>query len=133
MILIDSSVWIDYFRGNTTAQTEKLHSWLGRQWLAVGDLMLTEVLQGFDRERDFQQAHKTLMALTIVEIGGQDVAVQAAENFRRLRGLGVTVRKTIDSLIATRCIMSGHQLLHSDRDFEPFAKHLGLRVVKAVN
>jgi predicted nucleic acid-binding protein len=97
--------------------------------LAIGDLILTEVLQGFDDERDFNKARKMLTALTVVELGGQETAIQAARNFRALRKRGVTVRKTIDTVIATRCIESGHDLLHSDRDFDPFVDHLGLRVV----
>lgn len=102
---------------------------LGEELLAVGDLILTEVLQGFGSERDFNQARKMLTSLTVVELGGQEIAVQTARNFRKLRNLGITVRKTIDTVIATRCIESGYELLHSDRDFDPFAKHLGLRVV----
>ena len=129
MILVDSSVWIDYFNGAVTAQTEKLDTLLGRELLAVGDLILTEVLQGFVRERDFNEARKMLTSLTVVQLGGQEIAIKAARNFRTLRNRGVTVRKTIDTVIATCCIESGHALLHSDRDFEPFVRHLGLRSV----
>lgn len=129
MILVDSSVWIDYFRGATNVQTEVLDSLLGQQLLAIGDLILTEVLQGFDDERDFNVARKMLTALTVVEVGGEEIAIQAAKNFRALRRLGVTVRKTTDTVIATRCIESGYDLLHNDRDFDPFARHLGLVVV----
>lgn len=129
MILVDSSVWIDYFNGSITAQTEKLDQLLGSEPLAIGDLILTEVLQGFTDERHFNEAKKMLTALTVVELGGQEVAIQAARNFRALRKRGVTVRKTIDTVIATRCIESGYDLLHSDRDFDPFVIHLGLRVV----
>ena len=129
MILVDSSVWIDYFKGTTTAQTEALDKLLGQRPLAIGDLILTEVLQGFDNERDFNDARKMLTSLTVVELGGQEIAIQAAKNFRALRRHGITVRKTIDTVIATRCIESGHNLLHNDRDFDPFVKYLGLRVV----
>ena len=129
MILVDSSVWIDYFKGTTTAQTEKLDRLLGQEPLAIGDLILTEVLQGFSNERDFNLARKMLKSLTVVHVGGQEIAIQAAQNFRALRYAGVTVRKTIDTVIATRCIESGYDLLHNDRDFDPFAKRLGLRVV----
>ncbi len=129
MILVDSSVWIDYFRGTITPQTEKLHSLLGSEPLAIGDLILTEVLQGFSGERSFNEARKLLLSLIVVDLGAQDVAIQAAKNFRILRAFGVTVRKTIDSVIATRCIESGYDLLHNDRDFDPFVKHLGLRTV----
>jgi len=126
VILVDSSVWIDYFRGVSTAQSDRLDQLLGVEPLAVGDLILTEVLQGFARQRDFDQALELLSGLTLVEIGGENIAVQAARNFRALRALGVTTRKTIDTLIATRCIESGYPLLFSDRDFEPFVEHLGL-------
>ena len=130
MILVDSSVWVDYFNGTVTAQTEKLHDLLGDHPLAVGDLILTEVLQGFANERDFNTATRVLTSLTVVELGGEEIAIQAARNFRALRKLGVTVRKTIDTVIATQCIESGYDLLHNDRDFDPFSTHLGLRVVK---
>ena len=127
MILVDSSVWIDYFRGTITTQTEILDELLGQVPLAIGDLILAEVLQGFDKDREFNQAREMLTSLTVVELGGQEIAIQAARNFRTLRKLGITVRKTIDVVIATRCIESGFELLHNDRDFDPFCKHLGLR------
>ena len=129
MILVDSSVWIEYFNGTITPQTEILDRLLGHEPLAIGDLILTEVLQGFMDESDFNEARKMLTSLMVVELGGQEIAIQAAKNFRSLRNLGVTVRKTIDTVIATRCIGSRYDLLHSDRDFDPFAKYLGLRVV----
>ena len=127
MILVDSSVWIDYFRGAQNPQTEKLDGLLSSELVAVGDLILTEVLQGFGSERDFNEARRLLTSLRIVELGGQDVAIQAARNFRILRGQRITIRKTIDTIIATRCIESGFILLYSDRDFDPFVQHLGLR------
>ncbi|SBT04598.1 Ribonuclease VapC [Candidatus Accumulibacter aalborgensis] len=129
MILVDSSVWIDYFRGTRTVQTDKLDSLLGNEPLALGDLILTEVLQGFGSDRDFNEAKRLLTSLVVVDLGGLDIAVQAAKNYRALRALGVTVRKTIDTIIATRCIDSGYTLLHCDRDFDPFVTHLGLRSV----
>ena len=129
MILVDSSTWIDYFRGVTTAQTSKLDRLLDSEPLAIGDLILAEVLQGFTSNSDFSKAKGLLTSLDVVEIGGAEIAIQAAKNFRILRGLGITVRKTIDTLIATRCIESGYVLLHNDRDFDPFVKHLKLRVV----
>ena len=129
MILVDSSVWIDYFRGAATPQTERLDSLLGSEPLAIGDLILTEVLQGFSSDRDFNQAKKLLSSLDVIELGGQDIAIQAAKNYRKLRALGITARKTIDTVIATRCIAGGYTLLHSDRDFDPFVTHLGLRSV----
>jgi predicted nucleic acid-binding protein len=129
LILVDSGVWIDYFNGVATPQTEKLDGLLGQELLVVGDLILTEVLQGFTRDRDFNAARKMLTSMIVVELGGEEIAIQAARNFRVLRKLGVTVRKTIDTIIATRCIESGYDLLHCDRDFDPFVRHLGLRVV----
>ncbi len=129
MILVDSSVWIDYFNGNATAATNRLDALLGSESLAVGDLILTEVLQGFADEREFSAAQRMLTSLDLVELGGREIAIQAARNFRALRKAGITVRKTIDTLIATRCIESGYTLLHDDRDFDAFVKHLGLRIV----
>jgi predicted nucleic acid-binding protein len=129
LILVDSSVWIAYFRGTATPQAERLDDLLGTDDLAIGDLNLVEVLQGFDSEGDFNRAKAMLTALTVVELGGQEIAVQAARNFRTLRSRGVTIRKTIDTVIATWCIERGCILLHDDRDFEPFVTHLGLRVV----
>ena len=127
MILVDSSVWIDYFRGKATPQVERLDRLLGHEPIAIGDLILTEVLQGFRRQRDFNQARKLLLTLETIDIGGVEIAIQAARNFRQLRSLGVTIRKTVDTLIATRCIESRHALLYSDRDFDPFVVHLGLQ------
>ncbi len=129
MIVVDSSVWIDYLRGTATPQTDKLDALLSTMPLAVGDLILAEVLQGCGSEREFIQVERQLSSLTLLTLGSPEVAVEAARNFRRLRALGITVRKTIDTVIATRCILDGHELLHSDRDFDAFEAHLGLRVV----
>jgi len=126
VIVVDSSVWIDYFRGQPTPESDRLDALLGEHPVAIGDLMLTEVLQGFRAEADFERALRLLGSLDVIEIGGADVAIEAARNFRRLRAAGVTVRKTIDTLIATRCLRDGHALLFSDHDFEPFVRHLGL-------
>lgn len=127
MILVDSSVWIDYFRGTATPQTDKLDGLLGSEPIATGDLILAEVLQGFASDRDFNQARKLMTSLVVVDLAGRDIAVLAAKNFRALRARGVTVRKTIDTIIATRCIENRMALLYSDRDFDPFVEHLGLR------
>ena len=129
MILVDSSVWIDYFRGRATPQVETLDALLGVEPVATGDLMLTEVLQGFASDRDFNRARKLLTSLVIVDLAGPSIAVKAAENFRALRRLGISVRKTIDTVIATHCIENRLPLLYSDRDFDPFVEHLGLRAV----
>ena len=129
MILVDSSVWIDYFKGTLTPRTSKLDQLLDTDWLAIGDLMLTEVLQGCRGDKEFNRVKDLLTSLTIVDLGGQEIAIQAARNFRTLRRLGISIRKTIDTLVATRCIESGYVLLHNDRDFDPFVEHLGLRVI----
>jgi predicted nucleic acid-binding protein len=127
VILVDSSVWIDYFRGLQTSQTDRLDGLLGNQPIATGDLVLAEVLQGFGSARDFNQGKKLLTSLPIIELVGENIAIQAAKNFRTLRSLGITVRKTIDTLIATSCIEKGLVLLYSDKDFDPFVEHLGLQ------
>ena len=127
MILVDSSVWIDYFRGTDSTAADRLDLLLQTEPLAIGDLILAEVLQGFTKERDFAEARKLLTALEVVTLGGEAIAIEAARNHRRLRALGFTVRKTIDTLIATWCIENDGILLHNDRDFDAFQKHLGLR------
>lgn len=128
MILVDTSVWIDFFRGKDTPQVERLDALFAQERIAVGDLIATEVLQGFRSERDFNQARKTLETFEFVDLGGRDIAIKAAKNFRALQALGFKVRKTIDTIIATECIDAGYALLHADRHFEPFRAHLGLRV-----
>ncbi len=128
MILVDSSVWIDYFRSADTPQVALLDSFLGRTPLAVGDLIAAEVLQGVRDEREFRLVKKTLDAFDHIDLAGYDLAVKASENYRLLRAMGITIRKTIDTLIATRCIENGLTLLHADRDFLPFAQHLGLKL-----
>lgn len=127
MILIDSSVWIDYFRAADTPQVSLLDSYLGRTQIAVGDLIAAEVLQGIRDNRQFNSVKRVFDSFTHLDLCGYDLALKAAANFRALRGRGITVRKTIDTLIATRCIEDGLTLLHDDRDFAPFATHLGLR------
>lgn len=131
MILVDSSVWIDYFRGAARAETHLLDTLLGTQPLLIGDLIVAEVLQGFENDADFRQAKSLLDAFEAVPLGGKAICEKAAGNFRVLRRRGVSVRKTIDTIIATCCIENGYALLHSDRDFDAFEKHLGLRVARA--
>jgi predicted nucleic acid-binding protein len=126
MIAVDSSVWIDYFRNVQSVQTEFLYSMFGQQTILIPDLVLTEVLQGFDTDKDFSVASDLLSRFRILTISGGLIAQQAAQNYRFLRARGITVRKTIDTLIATRCMIDGHHLLYSDRDFDPFVAHLGL-------
>src|SRR5258708_5063602 len=120
MTLVDSSVWIDYFRGTATAETDLLDSLLGREPLAIGDLILAEVLQGTSSDRDFVRVRRQLKSLELVVVGSEAIVIQAARNYRELRAQGITIRKTIDTLIATRCIEDNLQLLFSDRDFDPF-------------
>jgi hypothetical protein len=120
-------VWIDYFRGTKTPEADRLDSLLGTDVLATGDLMLAEVLQGFKSDDDFEEAKRLLTSMEVIELGGAEIGIQAAKHFRQLRVKGITVRKTIDTIIATRCIVDEHALLFSDRDFDPFVEHLGLR------
>jgi predicted nucleic acid-binding protein len=127
VILVDSSVWIDYFRSADTPQVALLDSMFGRSPLAVGDLIAAEVLQGVRDDREYKWVKKTLDAFTHIDLCDYVLAVKASENYRALRNRGVTIRKTIDTLIATRCIEDGLSLLHSDRDFLPFTEYLGLR------
>ncbi len=127
MIFVDSSVWVDYFNGIQSAETNYLDGLLGTEPVGLGDLVLIEVLQGFRRDRDYATAKGLLTSLTIFTLGGQGMAIKSADNFRLLRKKGVTVRKTIDVLIATYCINKNLPLLHSDKDFDSFQKYLKLR------
>jgi predicted nucleic acid-binding protein len=129
MILVDSSVWIDYFNGNKTSQTDWLDSSLGNIPIIIGDLILTEVLQGFQNDKDFKIAKDLLLGIPFMSMGGQSLALQSATNYRYLRRKGVTVRKTIDVIIGTFCIQNQLILLHSDRDFDPMVKFLGLEIM----
>lgn len=127
MILVDSSVWIDYFNGRSTWQTDLLDNYLSKVPVIIGDLILTEVLQGFRSNTDYETAKNFLGALPFCQIGGYAVAIQSAQNYRQLRKAGITVRKTIDIIIATFCILEGLTLLHDDRDFEPMSSHFSLK------
>jgi predicted nucleic acid-binding protein len=129
MILVDSSVWIDYFNGRRTWQTDLLDSLLSNVPIIIGDVILVEVLQGFSAADDFEAAKAYLSVLPFRSIGGYEVALQSAQNYRILRKKGITVRKTIDIIIGTFCISEGITLLHNDRDFEPMVSHLSLKVL----
>ena len=129
MILVDSSVWIDFFNGLETRQTDVLDDLLGQEPVLIGDLILTEVLQGFRRDTDYRKARALLDTLELRVLGGKAIALAAADNYRRLRRRGVTPRKTIDMIIATYCVAHGLKLLHADRDFDVLEKELGLTVV----
>lgn len=126
MILVDSSVWIDYFNGKITPQTDWLHSALGNELIVMGDLILAEVLQGFKKDRDFNQAKEMLVNFPFMEMLGLKLAVKSADNYRFLRKKGVTIRKTIDVIIGTFCIFHKISLLHDDQDFVPLIKHMKL-------
>jgi predicted nucleic acid-binding protein len=127
MVLVDASVWIAYFNGSITPETERLDLLLGQEPVGLGDLMLTEVLQGFRLDKDYRTAKELLLSLTIFDLLGKDLAIRSADNYRALRKRGITVRKTADVIIATFCIENGLPLLHADKDFLPFITHLNLR------
>ncbi len=129
MTIVDSSAWIDYFNGKITRETEKLHQLLGQEPIGIGDLILTEVLQGFSSDTEYQEAKIAMDALNFFTFGGKAMALKSAENYRLLRKKGITVRKTIDVIIATFCIEQDFPLLHCDKDFDPFVLHLGLKVL----
>ena len=129
MILVDSGVWIDYFTGIDNKQTATLDKTLGVQSVAAGDLILTEVLQGFRHDRDYRTAKALFDNVTIFEMLGRDMAIRSAENFRTLRKKGITIRKTADVIVASFCIKQKIPLLFSDKDFKPFVKYLGLTEV----
>jgi predicted nucleic acid-binding protein len=126
LILVDSSVWIDYFNGKVTWQTDLLDRKLSDELLVVGDLILAEVLQGFRSDKDYQTAKSFLSAMVFRPMGGYNIAIQSADNYRKLRKSGITVRKTIDVIIATFCIVEDLTLLHDDRDFKPMTTILAL-------
>ena len=126
MIVVDSTVWIDFLNGRDLAHVRRLRELLGTSEIIIGDLMLCEVLSGLANEREAAQVEALLRRFEIASMAGDAVAVAAARNFRRLRARGVTVRKTIDLLIGTWCIENRRPLLHNDRDFRPMAGHLGL-------
>ena len=127
MIVVDSSVWVDYFNGRATPDTDHLDALLGVEPVALGDLILVEVLQGFRNDRDYRVAKSLFNSLTVYDMLDAARAIHVADNYRLLRKKGITVRKTADAIIATFCIADNLPLLFSDRDFEPFVKHLGLQ------
>ncbi|MDZ7692126.1 MAG: PIN domain nuclease [Balneolaceae bacterium] len=128
MILVDTSVWIDYFNGIENKQTESLDRILSEQSLLVGDIILTEILQGFDSDKEFRLAKQALDPLDCVHLGGKSLAIKAASNFRFLRSKGVTIRKTVDMLIGSWCIEHEVELLHNDKDFDQIATQLPLQI-----
>ena len=129
MIVVDTTVWIDYFRGTRTPYADWLESNLTSERLGLTDLILCEVLQGVPTDSQFDAVQEELLRFEVFETGTVELAVEAALNYRRLRVAGRTIRKTIDCLIATYCLIEGHALLHNDRDYDPFEDVLGLNVV----
>lgn len=129
MVLVDTSVWIDYFGDVVSAQVQQLDGLVGRKQVLTGDLVLAEVLQGVRSDREFRIVRDALLTLDVVQLTSPALAVRSAQNYRVLRRHGLTVRKTIGCLIATWCIEHGIPLLYSDRDYQPFVKHLGLQAL----
>lgn len=129
MILVDASVWIEFFADKSSREVAWLDSELSREEIGLTDLTLCEVLQGIRGDASFRRVQSRLMLMPILSVGGIEIAILSAWNYRVLRAKGITVRKTIDCLIATFCIENGHSLVHRDRDFDPFEVHLGLRVL----
>jgi hypothetical protein len=127
MIFVDSSVWINYFNGKISPEVDKLDSLLGTEPISTGDLILAEVLQGFRNDKDYKTAKNLLTSLTVFNMLDTNLAIKSADNFRALRKKGITVRKTVDTIIATFCIQNKLSLLHADKDFQPFHKHLRLK------
>jgi predicted nucleic acid-binding protein len=129
MIIVDTTVWVDYLRGTRTSHVDWLDDQLTSERLGLTDLILCEVLQGITTDSQFDVVQEQLLELEVFETGTVELAIEAALNYRRLRAAGRTVRKTIDSLIATFCLLEGHALLHNDRDYDSFEDVLGLKVI----
>ena len=130
IVIIETGVWVDFFRGIRNPQTEWVLRELGGRMLGTLDLILCEVLQGIPKDADYERTKQHVLRLAVFNTGGESMALESAQNYRRLRTRGITIRKTIDCIIATYCIRNGFALLHKDRDFDPFETHLGLRVVR---
>jgi len=129
MVIVDTTVWIDYFAGVVNRETAWLRGVAGVTSIGLTDLILCEILQGVRHDSDFSRIRSRLLNLDIFDSAGTALALAAAQNYRRLRTKGYTIRTTIDLLVATFCIESDHALLHRDRDYDPFEQHLGLHVV----
>lgn len=130
MILVDTSVWIDFFNNKNNWQTLKLDELLNSEIILIGDLIFTEILQGFKKDTDFEQVKENLSILPFVNMLNRDLSIKSANNYRKLRNRGITVRKTIDCIIATYCIENKIKLLHNDKDFKAFEENLKLLTVK---
>jgi predicted nucleic acid-binding protein len=127
MILVDSSVWIDYFIGAETKETKALDKFLTTDTICIGDIILAEVLQGFRSDKDYKLAKEMLLDLPVYQVMSPELAIDSADNYRKLRKKGITVRKSVDNWIATFCIQNRIPLLFSDKDFNPYVEYLGLR------
>ncbi len=127
MIIVDSSVWIDFFNGASTKESNYLDAVLGNEMVGMGDLILVEILQGFRQDIEYEKAKKRLQVLPIHTLLEPKRAIICAQNYRKLRKKGITIRKTADVIVASFCISEGHKLLFSDRDYQPFVEHLGLQ------
>ena len=129
MVIVDTTVWVDYFQGVENPETDWLNTELDRQRLGLTDIILCEVLVGVRDDVAAKDVERSLLRLEVFETGGVILAREAARNYRALRSRGHAVRKTIDCLIATFCLRGRHSLLHRDRDFDPFERFLELSVV----
>ncbi|OGP94242.1 MAG: twitching motility protein PilT [Deltaproteobacteria bacterium RBG_16_54_18] len=130
MIVADTSVWIDYLKGIKARHTDILDQELLHNRIITGDIIIAEFLQGFKDEKDYNQAKEIMNALEYHDFVGKEIAYKAAQNFRKLRKKGITVRKTIDVIIATFCIENNFPLIHNDKDFDPMEQYLGLKVIR---
>ena len=129
VVIVESGVWVDFFRGLRTPETEWILAEAGERLIGTLDLIICEVLQGVPREPEYRKIRRKMLELPAYNSGGAEIAVESAQNYRKLRAKGITIRKTIDCIIATCCIRHGFALLHKDRDFDPFETHLGLHVI----
>jgi predicted nucleic acid-binding protein len=129
VIVVDTTVWVDFFRRNDTPQTAKLRALIGRGLILVGDLVLVEVLLGLRDDAQAERVEQMLRLHMVEPMLSPEMAPRVAANYRFLRSKGITIRKTIDMIIGTFCIAGGHALLHSDRDYDPMRQHLGLRIL----
>lgn len=130
VVIVETGVWVDFFRGIRNPQTEWILREAGGRMIGTLDLIVCEVLQGVPREPDYERIKHKMLELAVYNSGGEQMAVESAQNYRKLRAKGITIRKTIDCIIATYCIRHGFALMHKDRDFDPFETHLGLRVMR---
>jgi len=130
MIFVDTSAWIDYFNNVNASHTDNIDRLLQSTRIVTGDLVISELLRGFRDEKDYREARRLMDTLEYRDMVGIDIAIESADNYRFLRKKGLTVRKTIDTIIATFCIANDFELIHNDSDFDPFEEHLGLKVYR---